>query len=661
MGNKSKQHFVFPEFLSKRPEFALSEKLKKHAKITYYQSIDDIHKICANTVELIIIEDKVYDQWSSHSPKDPPSGIILIDTGKVETIPDSPHKVMAWVSLDNMSNQCWNFTLEQCLENVKLYNDREKLESRLIRQDQNFVELHDIGVSLSSEKDLNALLNLIVSKAMNLTYADGGTLFLIESAPDSTEQQDDYWANKRLRLQVSKNHSRKIDLKPTHLLELSSDTIVGNVILNGKSILIEDYQQQTQQKEFKWGGNEFDKKFNYHTKSLLTVPIRDTEKQVIGAIQLVNSKKHPDTILSDAESFLAEVIPFEKRDVKFVESIASQAAIAIGNAKLLDSVQILFDGFINASVKAIESRDPTTSGHSSRVATLTIALAETVDQLKSGRFADTSFSADQLSEIRYASLLHDFGKIGVRERVLVKSKKLYPEEQQALMDRFRLIRAMMELKSSKEQISYFLDETHENALWKYDVNSDLLQAKLEELDDYLKLILSANEPSVMAQEGFEKLQEIAQLTFQPPIGGPVCYLSEDELNSLSVKKGSLNEKDRQEIESHVTHTFNFLKIIPWSENLNRVPEIAHAHHEKLNGSGYPQQLTESEIPLESKMMTIADIYDALTAWDRPYKKAMPSERALNILNFEAKDKHIDPVLLEIFISAKLYSLVQRPG
>ncbi len=492
MGNKSKQHFVFPEFLSKRPEFALSEKLKKHAKITYYQSIDDIHKICANTVELIIIEDKVYDQWSSHSPKDPPSGIILIDTGKVETIPDSPHKIMAWVSLDNMSNQCWNFTLEQCLENVKLYNDREKLESRLIRQDQNFVELHDIGVSLSSEKDLNALLNLIVSKAMNLTYADGGTLFLIESAPDSTEQQDDYWANKRLRLQVSKNHSRKIDLKPTHLLELSSDTIVGNVILNGKSILIEDYQQQTQQKEFKWGGNEFDKKFNYHTKSLLTVPIRDTEKQVIGAIQLVNSKKHPDTILSDAESFLAEVIPFEKRDVKFVESIASQAAIAIGNAKLLDSVQILFDGFINASVKAIESRDPTTSGHSSRVATLTIALAETVDQLKSGRFADTSFSADQLSEIRYASLLHDFGKIGVRERVLVKSKKLYPEEQQALMDRFRLIRAMMELKSSKEQISYFLDETHENALWKYDVNSDLLQAKLEELDDYLKLILSAN-------------------------------------------------------------------------------------------------------------------------------------------------------------------------
>lgn len=470
MKNNSRQHIVFPVFLSKCPEFFLSENLKEHVKVTYYQSIDEIQKICEETVELIILEDKLYDQWSSNIPEKPPSGIIIIDSGKVETIPDSSHKIMAWVSMDQMSNQRWNFTLEQCLENVKLHNDREKLES-----------------------------------------------------------------------------------------------------------------------------------------------------------------------------------------------IASQAAIAIGNSKLLDSIQILFDGFINASVKAIESRDPTTSGHSSRVATLTIALAETVDQLKTGRFANLSFTADQLSEIRYASLLHDFGKIGVRERVLVKSKKLYPEEQQALMDRFRLIRAMMELKSSKEQISYFLNETHEKALGKYDANSDSLQEKLEELDDYLKLILSANEPTVMAQEGFEKLQEIAQLTFQPPTGVPVCYLSEDELNSLSVKKGSLNEKDRQEIESHVTHTFNFLNIIPWSENLDRVPEIAHAHHEKLNGSGYPQQLTESEIPLESKMMTIADIYDALTAWDRPYKKAMPSERALNILNFEAKDKHIDPDLLEIFISAKLYSLVQRPS
>ncbi len=326
----------------------------------------------------------------------------------------------------------------------------------------------------------------------------------------------------------------------------------------------------------------------------------------------------------------------------------------------LESIHILFDGFINASVKAIESRDPTTSGHSSRVATLTIALAETLHQLNTGRFSAVRFSADQLSEIRYASLLHDFGKIGVRERVLVKSKKLYPEEQQALKDRLRLIRTMLELEASKKQLSYFLDESREKALVKYEKNKSALVEILEELDDYLKFIVSANEPTVLAEEGFEKLQKIAQRTFQPPSGETICYLTQHELDSLSVPKGSLNEQDRKGIESHVTHTFNFLNIIPWSENLKRVPEIAHAHHEKLSGSGYPRELTEDEIPLESKMMTIADIYDALTAWDRPYKKAMTSEHALNILGFEAKDKHLDQDLLDIFINAKLYRLLERP-
>ena len=262
----------------------------------------------------------------------------------------------------------------------------------------------------------------------------------------------------------------------------------GNVILNGKSILIDDVYQLPQDKDYRWEGKKIDEKFKYRTKSILTVPIRNTEKKVIGVIQLLNRKKNPNTVLGDAESILSEVSPFEKRDVKFVESIASQAAVAIGNTKLLDSIQILFDGFINASVKAIESRDPTTSGHSSRVATLTIALAETVHQLETGRFADIRFSADQLSEIRYAALLHDFGKIGVRERVLVKSKKLYPEEMHALMDRFFLIRTKMELEASKKQISYFLDESRETALSKYENNSAVLKEKLEELDDYLKFI-----------------------------------------------------------------------------------------------------------------------------------------------------------------------------
>ena len=660
MQNNSKPYILFPKFLENHPVFVLSDSLAELVKVSYYQSMDDIQKICTKTVELIILEDKMYGEWTANIPENPPSGIILIDSGELKVVPVQTQEILAWVSVNNLSSLRWNFILEQTLANVKLRSEREHLESRILRQDRSLAELHDIGVSLSNEKDLSTLLDIIITKAMHLTYADGGTLYLIEPVQNYPEVEGDYWSNKRLRLQVAKNNSRKMALEATLLLELSSDSIYGNAILNGKSILIDDVYQLPQEEDYRWGGKEIDEKFKYRTKSILTVPIRNTEKKVIGAIQLVNRKKNPNTVLGDAESILSEVIPFEKRDVKFVESIASQAAVAIGNTKLLDSIQILFDGFINASVKAIESRDPTTSGHSSRVATLTIALAETVHQLETGRFADVRFSADQLSEIRYAALLHDFGKIGVRERVLVKSKKLYPEEMHALMDRFLLIRTTMELETSKQQISYFLDESRETALAKYENNSAVLQEKLEELNDYLKFIVDANEPTVLAQEGFGKLMDIAKLTFQYPSGAPMCYLSEHELNSLSVSKGSLNELDRMEIESHVTHSYNFLNIIPWSDNLERVPDIAHAHHEKLNGSGYPLQLTENEIPLESKMMTISDIFDALTAWDRPYKKAMPEERALNILGFEAQDNHLDQDLLEIFLKAKLYSLVQRP-
>ena len=230
---------------------------------------------------------------------------------------------------------------------------------------------------------------------------------------------------------------------------------------------------------------------------MLTVPIFNKEKLPLGAIQLINCKRNYDTILGNYESILNEVIPFDKNDLEFVESIASQASVALGNVKLLDSVQILFDGFINASVKAIESRDPTTSGHSSRVATLTIAMAESLNQIKTGRFSSVNFTADQINEIRYASLLHDFGKIGVRERVLMKSKKLYPDELRALKDRFHLIKTLLELDTSKKQISYFLDESREKALKKLENSKIVLSEKLKELDDFLKFVVNTNEPNLL--------------------------------------------------------------------------------------------------------------------------------------------------------------------
>jgi HD-GYP domain-containing protein (c-di-GMP phosphodiesterase class II) len=339
-------------------------------------------------------------------------------------------------------------------------------------------------------------------------------------------------------------------------------------------------------------------------------------------------------------------------------SIASQASIAIQNAQLVKDIQNLFNGFIKASVKAIESRDPTTSGHSQRVADLTVALAEQVSRSDSPRFRDLHFSESELQELRYASLLHDFGKIGVRENVLIKAKKLYPAERQSLEDRFHLIKRTTEVHYLQRQVQHLLGLPKEAASPLVEQTRDEQAQRIREIEEFLEFILKCNEPTVLAQGGFERLHEIAAKTFQGWDGSQIPFLSEKELISLSVPKGSLNENDRKEIESHVTHTYKFLNEIPWTKDLRRVPLIAYAHHEKLDGTGYPNKLTADQIPLQSKMMTISDIFDALTAWDRPYKKAVPMERALNILVEESNVGHIDKDLLDIFIQAEIFKLVE---
>jgi HD-GYP domain-containing protein (c-di-GMP phosphodiesterase class II) len=324
----------------------------------------------------------------------------------------------------------------------------------------------------------------------------------------------------------------------------------------------------------------------------------------------------------------------------------------------VSSIKGLFDGFIAASVKAIESRDPTTSGHSQRVAELTVALTGQIGRSNKPQFKSIKFNEEMVQEIRYASLLHDFGKIGVREHVLIKAKKLYPYELQSVRDRFEIIRRIVQADFNQEQIEYFRKDGGKNfdqaAIEEIDRKQE---AALTEIEDYFNFILQCNEPTVLAQGGFERLNDLSKRNFVNWEGTEVPYLNEKELVSLSVPRGSLNENDRKEIESHVTHTYKFLSTIPWTPDLRHVPDIAYAHHEKLDGTGYPNKLKSKEIPIQAKMMSISDIFDALTASDRPYKKAMPPERALNILNEEAKASHIDSDLLEIFIESDTYKIV----
>ena len=525
---------------------------------------------------------------------------------------------------DDASASVWTFTVNKAIAEIEQDREIATLREGNVKKSRDLDSLNEIGMALSTEKDLDSLLEMIVTNCREMTYADGGSLYMIESF--------------------------LVDIKPS--------SIYGYVAMNQESLNLRDAYVIDADSGYGWGGREFDAAIGYRTMSMLTVPMVNWRGETIGVIQLINRKVDPELVLGDPETCVEHILPFTEHDERMAMSIASQASIAIQNAQLVEDIQNLFNGFIKASVKAIESRDPTTSGHSTRVAELTVALAEKVSETNVKAFRDIHFSEDDVQELRYASLLHDFGKIGVRENVLIKAKKLYPYERQSVLDRFDMIRRTAQADALRLQVERLLKESKDKAMIIVERARDDLDARIAELEQYLEFILKCNEPTVLAQGGFEQLTEIAAKSYRSWDGTEVPFLSEKELISLSVPKGSLNENDRKEIESHVTHTYKFLSEIPWTKDLRRVPEIAYAHHEKLDGTGYPNRLTGDEIPIQAKMMTISDIFDALTAWDRPYKKAVPLERALNILVEEANASHVDKALLDVFIGAELYKIVE---
>ncbi|HNI27302.1 MAG TPA: HD domain-containing phosphohydrolase, partial [Leptospiraceae bacterium] len=374
----------------------------------------------------------------------------------------------------------------------------------------------------------------------------------------------------------------------------------------------------------------------------------------IGVIQLINRKKNFHQKLTLEQMKGSEVIAFDKYSEELVMSVAGQAAVAIQNNNLIQEIETLFEGFVTAAVSAIEARDPTTSGHSFRVADLTVGLAEVVDRLDTGLFREISFNSEQMKEIRYASLLHDFGKVGVREKVLVKAKKLESYELDIIRWRFHYILKDIEYRTAQKKLEY-LKKNGSEGFFEYELSLDLEHSQQsEKLKEWLNIIVRCNEPTILEEASSQVLLDIAKNNYRFMDGNVQPLLTADELNYLSIKKGSLDFVERKEIESHVEHTFQFLSKIPWTPGLKMVPSIAHAHHEKLDGTGYPRGLVSFEIPVQSKMMTISDIFDALTDKDRPYKKAVPLERALDILKMEVKDEHVDGELLNIFIEAKVY-------
>ncbi|HEX7784631.1 MAG TPA: HD domain-containing phosphohydrolase [Methylomirabilota bacterium] len=502
-------------------------------------------------------------------------------------------------------------------------------------------QLNQIGVSLSAERDTDALLELILTNARAITRSDAGSVYLVEETSSGT---------RRLRFKLSQNDSVQVPFSE-FTLPIDDASVAGHVALTGSVLQLDDAYLLPSGSPFQIN-REFDERVGYRTKSMLVVPMVTPQGTVIGALQLINCKRDPATRLHTAAAVEASVTPYPERFRGLAASLASQAAVALENSRLYESIQTLFEGFVQASVTAIESRDPTTSGHSFRVADYTVALATAVDRVDRGAFGNVRFSADEMREIRYASLLHDFGKVGVREKVLVKAKKLPPGQLDLIRQRGEIIRRGLELRHAARKTDWLLQHGRDGfdaraAAW----DADLAQV-LADLDQHLKAIAAANEPTVMPGEISAGILELAGRSFLDYRGDSISLLTPEEARILSIARGSLTPEEYGEIQSHVVHTYQFLKQIPWTQELRRVPEIAGSHHEKLDGSGYPAGWRAPDIPLQTRMMTISDIFDALTSRDRPYKPALPVERALDILGQERHAGALDGDLLSLFIEVR---------
>lgn len=532
-------------------------------------------------------------------------------------------------------------TIVNAFAHLQLRVESFELQYKVNLSTSHISKLTRIGVSLATEKDYTKLLRDILFSAREICASDGGSLYLVE--------RDEKGNPKNLRFKIS-----ALDLNSSEfILPINKQSIAGYVAYTGKVLNLTDVYNLDPNVEFRFNG-EFDKIKNYYSKSMLVVPMKNHRGEVIGVIQLINRKKNFHQKLTLEQMKGSEVIPFDKYSEELVMSVAGQAAVAIQNNNLIQEIETLFEGFVTAAVSAIEARDPTTSGHSFRVADLTVGLAEVVDRLDSGTFRDITFNSEQMKEIRYASLLHDFGKVGVREKVLVKAKKLESYEVDIIKWRFHYILKDIEYRTAQKKLEY-LKKNGSDGFFEYELSLDLEHSQqTEKLKEWLNIIIRCNEPTILEEASSQVLLDIAKNNYRFMDGNVEPLLTADELNYLSIKKGSLDFIERKEIESHVEHTFQFLTKIPWTPGLKMVPSIAHAHHEKLDGTGYPRGLVSVEIPVQSKMMTISDIFDALTDKDRPYKKAVPLERALDILKMEVKDDHVDGELLNIFIECKVY-------
>jgi HD-GYP domain-containing protein (c-di-GMP phosphodiesterase class II) len=521
-------------------------------------------------------------------------------------------------------------------------------------------QLLAIGCALSGSHSLEELLHLILTSSRDITCSDAGSIYLVDRSTTPAE----------LIFKASQTSSLSHVSFQEARLPLTLNSLAGYVANTGQSLNIPDAYGLSADTAYQLD-RHFDQDFNYRTVSVLVLPMQNQAGETIGVLQLINRKQQADQIITPANA-LTITQTYSAEEQQIIAALASQAAILIDRYQLQASIEYLFAGFVRAAVQVIEARDPATAGHSERVANLTVRLAEEAHATSQGSLRSVLFSDQQLQEIRYAALLHDFGKVGVVESVLHKEKKLYPAQLQSIRDRMLLMQRQWQLDCVHQKYQQLLTGSLIHQLQadcphcqQIQLLDQSLQIKLDRLAQHWDLISQLNEPQVLRRRDFVEsiedmmrdLQELAACSYQDLDGHWQPVITATEIEQLLIPKGSLTDTERDQVQAHVVHTYDFLKQIPWTKHLQDVPKIARSHHEKLDGTGYPQGLTAAEIPIQSQMMAIADIYDALTASDRPYKNRLSIEQSLAILQQEATQQKINADLLLLFQQRQVYQVV----
>ncbi len=505
---------------------------------------------------------------------------------------------------------------------------------------QQINRLAEIGRALSGEHDLNVLLEKICDEVRHFTCADACTLYIVKD----NQLHFEIVQNHTMDIRLGGKTGEVINLPPVDLVE---SNVSAYVALKGASVNIPDVYD-TDLFDFT-GPKEFDKGTGYRSTSMLVCPMRNHEDGIIGVLQLVNAK-NPDT---------GEVIPFSPGYVSLTESLASQAAVSITNARLINDMENFFESFAEVMATAIDAKSPITGGHIRRVANLTMVMAEELHKTDKPPFQKVYYTPEKFHELRVASWMHDIGKVTTPVEIIEKSKKL-----QTIFDRVHLVDMRMQYIIQRTQLA--AAETRLNIMENGNSAECIqeLEKKTEhtiaELSDIRTFILQCNEPrEFLEDEKIARLEEIAKRTYQDGQGKEQPFLTTDELHNLSIRRGSINTEERQIMNNHAQITLDMLNKIPFTRQLKNIPHFAGAHHEFINGKGYPLGLKGDEIPFEGKLMAVTDIAEALTAKDRPYKKAMPLDQVYQLLRSMAEKEELDSDLVEFFINEKVYEVYQE--